>query len=112
MLGFRRAMERVKFAGGGVPFHLPIPIVILEWMQKRFQLATLLERELVNRSLDFSSRAHGGKLNAEGGQRQPARGPHTMEHSVFHREMDLQVLNFEERHGRERLKLGHKLFER
>jgi hypothetical protein len=32
-------------------------------MEQRFQLATLLWRELVNRSLDFSNRAHAGKLS-------------------------------------------------
>jgi hypothetical protein len=32
-------------------------------MQQCLQLATLLQRESVNRSLDFSNRAHAGKLS-------------------------------------------------
>jgi hypothetical protein len=35
-------------------------------MQQGLQLATLLKRESVNRSLDFSNRAHSGKLSAIG----------------------------------------------
>jgi hypothetical protein len=57
-------MERIKLSSGGIAFHLPIPIVILERMQQRFQLATLLQRKLFNRSENFSNRAHAGKLSA------------------------------------------------
>jgi hypothetical protein len=56
--------ELVELASGGITFHLPIPIIVRSRMQKRFQLATLLRRELVNRSLDFGNRAHAGKLSA------------------------------------------------
>src|ERR1035437_7636462 len=62
--GFRLAVQGVELSGGGIALHLPIPIIILERMQQCFQLATLLQRELVNRSLDFSNRAHAGKLSA------------------------------------------------
>jgi hypothetical protein len=33
-------------------------------MEQRLQLATLLRREAINRGLDFSHRAHAGKLSA------------------------------------------------
>ena len=63
VFSLRRVMERAELAGGGIALHLPVPIVILERMQQCLQLATLLQRELVNRSLDFSNRAHAGKLS-------------------------------------------------
>jgi hypothetical protein len=44
----RLAMESVEFTGSGIAFHLPIPIIILEWMQQCLQLATFLRRELLN----------------------------------------------------------------
>ena len=56
--------ELVELASGSITFHLPIPIIILERMQKRFQLATLFQRKLFNRSENFSNRAHAGKLSA------------------------------------------------
>src|ERR1035437_3269856 len=62
--GFRLAVQGVELAGGGIAFHLFVPFVVLERMQQCLQLATLLQRELVNRSLDFSNRAHAGKLSA------------------------------------------------
>jgi len=34
----------VKLASGGIAFHLPIPIIILEWMQQCLQLATLVAK--------------------------------------------------------------------
>ena len=63
IFGLRRVMERAELASGGIAFHLPVPIVVLEGMQQCLQLATLLQRESVNRSLDFSHRAHAGKLS-------------------------------------------------
>ena len=47
----------------GIRLHLPIPIVVRPGMKQRLQLATLLRRELLNRPLDFSNRAHGTKLS-------------------------------------------------
>ena len=64
MLDLRRVMERAELAGGGIALHLLVPIVVLERMQQCLQLAALLQRELVNRSLDFSNLAHAGKLSA------------------------------------------------
>ena len=58
------AMELVKFAGGGVCFHLLVPIVVRERMQQRLQLAPLLRREFLDGRPDFSNRAHAGKLSA------------------------------------------------
>jgi len=50
-------------AGFGVALHLAVPIVVRPGMEQRLQLATLLRREAVNRGLDFSHRAHAGKLS-------------------------------------------------
>ena len=79
-------------------------------MQKCFHLVALLRRELINRSFDFSSRAHGGKSSPYRSERQPERDPRAAEHPacvteaaparrspVLHREMVFQLLDFEER---------------
>jgi len=47
----------------GVRLQLPVPIVVRPGMKQRLELAPLLRRELFNRPLDFSNRAHGTKLN-------------------------------------------------
>jgi hypothetical protein len=65
MFSFRLVLELVKFAGGGIPLHLPVPLVIFERVQQRLQLASLLWRKLVNRSLDFSNRTHAKNLNSK-----------------------------------------------
>jgi hypothetical protein len=56
-------MKRAELAGGGIALHLLVPFVALERMQQCLQLAALLQRELVNRRLYFSNRAHAGKLS-------------------------------------------------
>src|ERR1700733_6492645 len=61
--GLRCVMELVKFAGGGIALHLPVPIIVLERVQQCLQLATLLQRKLFNRVENFSNRAHAGKLS-------------------------------------------------
>jgi hypothetical protein len=62
---FRSFHQPIQLAARlGIRSHLAIPIVVRPGMEQRFQLATLLRRELVNRSLDFSNRAHAGKLSA------------------------------------------------
>jgi hypothetical protein len=61
MFSLGLTMERVKFAGGDVTLHLLIPRIILDGVQQSLQLATLLQRELVDRRLDFSHRAQGTK---------------------------------------------------
>ena len=43
LLGLCLTMKRIKFAGGSILFHLPIPIVILKGMQQCLQLATLFQ---------------------------------------------------------------------
>jgi hypothetical protein len=64
---FRRFHQFIEFAARlGIALHLPIPIIILERMQQRFQLATLLQRKPLNRTENFSNRAHAGKLSAIG----------------------------------------------
>jgi len=62
---FRSFHQPIQLAARlSIRSHLAIPIIVRPRMEQRFQLATLLRRELVNRSLDFSNRAHVGKLSA------------------------------------------------
>ena len=64
---FRSLHQPIQLAARlSIRSHLAIPIVVRPGMEQRFQLATLLWRELVNRSLDFSNRAHAGKLSPMG----------------------------------------------
>jgi plasmid stabilization system protein ParE len=54
----------VQLAGGDVAFHLLIPLVVLPVAKTARDLGALFERQRGNRSLDFSHRAHAGKLSA------------------------------------------------
>ena len=54
----------VQLAGGDVAFHLLIPRVVLPIAKTARDVCALFERQRGNRSLDFSNRAHAGKLSA------------------------------------------------
>ena len=56
----------VQLAGGDVAFHLLIPRVVLPIAKTARDVCALFERQRGNRSLDFSNRAHAGKLSAIG----------------------------------------------
>jgi hypothetical protein len=56
----------IQLAGGDVAFHLLVPLIVLPMAKTTGDLRALFERQRGNRSLDFSNRAHAGKLSPMG----------------------------------------------
>src|SRR5206468_914226 len=56
---FSGLAELVQFAAGsGIGCHLAVPIIFVPRTQKSIQLAPFAWRKLIDRSLNFSNRAH------------------------------------------------------
>ncbi len=54
-----RFHEPIQFPSRlGIFLHLPVPIIIFDWIKKSSQFTTLLRTELLDRGLDFFHPAH------------------------------------------------------
>ena len=62
-----RFHEPIQFPSRlGIFLHLPVPIIILDWIQQSSQFTALFRTQLFNRGLDFFHSAHAPSVPVNG----------------------------------------------